>query len=114
MALVIGAGAIGFMIRIVPIPFVLLLIGVPFWVLKPKAPHTQLGRRYLKALKENFGWVQESLKSGSTPAEIDAALAIAIFGVGALSGVSLYGPFTQAFPAPKSGGCAGGCGGCGG
>jgi uncharacterized protein (TIGR04222 family) len=114
MALGIGAGVIWFLIRIFSFPPILILIGVPFWVLKPKALPTQLGRRYLKALEENFGWVQESLKSGGTPTGIDAAFAIAIFGVGALSGVSLYGPFTQAFPTPKSGGCGGGCGGCGG
>lgn len=114
MAIAIGIGAIIFMIRISPIPFVLILIGVPFWVLKPKAHHSQLGRRYIKVLEEHFSWVQESVKSGGTPKGMDGALAIAIFGVGALSGVSFYDTFTQAFPAPKSGGCAGGCGGCGG
>ena len=114
MAIAIAIGAIGFMIRIVPIPFVLLLIGVPFWVLKPKAPHTQLGRRYLKALEENFGWVQQSLKRGITPEGIDPAFSIAVFGIGALAGVSAYSHFTQAFRAPKSSGFGGGCGGCGG
>jgi uncharacterized protein (TIGR04222 family) len=84
-------------------------------ILKPgKMAPTRLGRRYLKELKENFCWVQESLKSGKTPEGIDPAFSIAIFGVGALAGVSAYSHFTQAFPAAKSGGCGGGCGGCGG
>jgi uncharacterized protein (TIGR04222 family) len=90
-------------------------------VFKPgKLAPTRLGRRYLKELNENFGWVQESLKRGITPEGIDPAFAIAVFGVGALTGVSAYSHFTQAFPADKfrnavsSGGCGGGCGGCGG
>ena len=101
--------------------FLIASIIILISVLKPgKEAPTRLGRRYLKELEKNFGWVQESLKSGKTPEGIDPAFAIAVFGVGALAGVSLYGPFTQAFPADKSssgwssGGCGGGCGGCGG
>jgi uncharacterized protein (TIGR04222 family) len=118
MAIVICAGGIRTIIRIpfhIIIPFLIIAsLFVLFWVLKPWAPHTSLGRRYLKAIIENFGWVQESLKSGRTPEGIDAAFAIAIFGIGALKGVTAYSLLTKAFASTKSGVFGGGCGGCGG
>ena len=102
---------------IILIASIIILIAV----LKPgKEAPTRLGRRYLKELEKNFGWVRESLKGGKTPEGIDPAYAIAVFGVGALAGVSAFSHFSQAFPTDKpgrdwsfGGGCAG-CGGCGG
>ena len=99
---------------IILIASIIILIAV----LKPrKEAPTRLGRRYLKELEKNFGWVRESLKGGKTPEGIDPAYAIAVFGVGALAGVSAFSPFSQAFPTDKPGrdwSFGGGCGGCGG
>ena len=89
-------------------PFMLLIIiiiasiNILISVLKPgKEAPTRLGRRYLKELEKNFGWVRESLKGGNTPEGIDPAFAIAVFGVGTLAGVSAFSGFSQAFPTDK-------------
>ncbi len=96
---------------------IFLLIGaliVLFAALKPWAPLTRLGHRYCKTLEEHFGWVKESIKINKAPEGIDPAFAIAVFGVGLLTGNALYGTFSQAFSTESAGGAGGGCGGCGG
>jgi hypothetical protein len=107
--------------------------------LKPTAIPTSLGRRYLKEMEQHFGWVKESVErytydsSGqvhlekSVPEGIDPSLAVAIFGIGALAGYSIYQPYRDVFSPDTQGGSTllggiwygggcggGGCGGCGG
>lgn len=96
---------------------IFLLIGmliILFVALKPWATLTRLGHRYHKTLEEHFGWVEESIKINKSPEGIDPAFAIAVFGIGFLTGNTLYGLFSQAFSTESAGGGGGGCGGCGG
>jgi uncharacterized protein (TIGR04222 family) len=120
-----------------PVIFLVLLLIASaiavFIILKPTAIPTSLGRRYLKEMEQHFGWVKESVErythdsSGqvqvekSVPEGIDPSLAVAIFGVGALAGYSIYQPYRDVFSPEKQGGSTwlggiwyGGCGGWGG
>jgi uncharacterized protein (TIGR04222 family) len=120
-----------------PVGFlIILLIGsviALYAALNPNRISTALGQRYLKALGEHFDWLKESIKETRTPAGIDTAFAVAIFGISILGASTLYDPFNKAFSPGKagSGGCGGGywggysgdgggdgggggCGGCGG
>lgn len=99
-----------------PVVFLIMLIVgsliVLYASLSPYSHPTALGKRYLKALKEHFGWLGEAIKETRAPQGIDPALAIAIFGIGIIGTSNLHGPFKKAFT--STGGCGGGCGGCGG
>ena len=76
---------------------------------------TRLGRRYLKGLEGHFAWLKDSIQQGAFPMGIEAALPIAIFGIGALSSGALDETFKEAFSkGAGNGGCGGGCGACGG
>ncbi len=77
------------------------------------SPFTNLGQRYLRGLENHFIWMQNELATGIRPAGIDPAMAVAIFGVAALTGFGEFAPVADAFPAKR--GAAGDAGaGCGG
>lgn len=97
-----------------PVVFLIMLIAgtliVLYASLSPNSHPTALGKRYLKALKEHFGWLGEAIKETRAPQGIDPAFAIAIFGIGIIETSNLHGPFKKAFV--SAAGCGGGCGGC--
>ena len=90
---------------------------VLLWVIKPYSKLTRLGRRYIREVERQFGWLKDSVQQGKIPQGINPVFPMALFGVGILEGVDGYDPFSQAFRNREySGGCGGysGFGGCGG
>jgi uncharacterized protein (TIGR04222 family) len=87
-----------------------------FVILKPWGTLTQLGRHYLKVLKDRFAWMMIVVDLDRYPEGVDPTLSIAIFGISVLGGTAMYESFCEAFPLGQiGGGCSGGCsGGCGG
>ena len=61
-----------------------------FAVLRPNAIQTQLGRRYVRALKKHFRWIERPSKENDFPIGITPSLATAIFGVGLLSSTGIF------------------------
>jgi len=99
----------------------LVVAAVLLLVLIKISPLSTMGRQFLIGLKRHFTWIKDELAQGKEPAGIDPAVAVALFGVGALVGFGAYQPFANAFPANRTGSSgdssSGGCGtssGCGG
>jgi len=77
------------------------------------SPLSTLGTRYVIVLKRHFTWIKDEMAQGKEPTGIDPAMAVALFGVGALVGFGAYQPFANAFPANRSGSAGSSSGGCG-
>lgn len=81
--------------------------------------NTRLGITFLKKMQERFTWTQNE-----TPDGLDPAIRVALFGISALSGITMFSSFQNTFATTDTigaatggcglGGCAGGGSGCGG
>ena len=128
--IIIGVGGTKLFLEILrdrPVFFLALLLIASviavFVILKPSSNPTSLGRRYLKEMERHFGWLKKLVKNGLMLEGIDPSLTIAIFGIGVLTGSTLYQSYQGVFSPVNqqgggcgggAGGCGGGCGGCGG
>jgi len=98
-----------------------MLLGILclWWVLRPGQPlPSRLGKRTLRSIEQHYGMLKGVASPDQLAPDLNPALILAVFGMGALTG--LYQPFSQAFAASvgggggSGGGCGGGCGGGGG
>jgi uncharacterized protein (TIGR04222 family) len=80
---------------------------------------TQLGRKYMKAVKKHYKWIEEMMKKGEFPKGVNPTYCVAVYGASTTRKSPIFGLFGTAFASQSSSdgygvpGC-GGCGGCGG
>ncbi|MEK7991252.1 MAG: TIGR04222 domain-containing membrane protein [Thiotrichaceae bacterium] len=103
-------------------PFIFILaalvaaVGVTHYVIKPSR-NTRLGIIHVRKMQERFAWAKGDDSNG-----LDPTLRVALFGISALSGITMFSSFQNTFAitdtagmATSGGGAGSGCGGgCGG
>ncbi len=103
-------------------PFIFILatlviaVGITHYFIKPSR-NTRLGILCVKKMQEQFAWT----KNENPPDGLDPSLRVALFGISALSGITMFSSFQNTFATTDTvgaatggcglGGCGGGCGG---